>query len=347
MPDVHCYTSITFACLDRARVLAETVKKHHPDWTLWLCLADREPPGFRFDIAHEAFDLLVRIEELEIPHLDQWIFGHGAAELGAAVKGPMLCHLLDRGADKVVHMDPDIALFDSIEEVSELLDRHTIVLTPGLTARETTCSGALDGASGALWHGAYDPCFMAVRGNAEGTRFARRWRDRLVEFGDDDSAGGLFPDRHLCDLIPSLAEGTCILRDPGYNAACWNLASRPIEIAVDGSIMAGGRPLRFFHFTDVDARNEAQIERRSAGRHEVFELLRWYRERLSVHAARSLPPGWWAFARYEDGAPIERSHRVLYRRRRDLRERFPRPFASGPGSYQVWCAGHAKPVTAT
>jgi hypothetical protein len=336
MSGVHCYTGVTLACLDRARVLAETVRRHHPDWTLWLCLTDREPAGFRVDPAEELFDHLVRIEQLEIPNLDQWIFGHDAAGLRAAVKGPMLCHLLARGAGKVIGMDPDIALFDSIGEVCDLLERCTIVLTPPPTARETEDGGALS-----LGPDVGDPCFIAVKGDAEGMHFARRWRDRLVQFDDDDAAGGLSPHRHLCDLIPSFAAGTYVLCDPGYDAGS-NLARRPIEIALDGSILAGGRPLRVFRFTDVDPRNEARIEHHCAGRHELFELLRWYRERLGAHAVRNLPSGWWAFARYEDGTPVERAHRAVYRRRRDLRETFPHPFASGPGSYQAWCAGQGE-----
>ena len=61
MTDVHCFTSISFSYLDRARVLAETIKQYHPDWVLWLCLSDREPPGFRFNIEDEAFDRLMRV----------------------------------------------------------------------------------------------------------------------------------------------------------------------------------------------------------------------------------------------------------------------------------------------
>ena len=48
MAEVNCFTSASFAYLDRARVLAETLRRHQPDWTLWLCLCDQEPPGFAF-----------------------------------------------------------------------------------------------------------------------------------------------------------------------------------------------------------------------------------------------------------------------------------------------------------
>jgi hypothetical protein len=279
---------------------------------------------------------LARIGDLGIPELDPWIFQHGLVELCTAVKGPMLCHLFEQGADKVIYFDPDIALFNQLDEVARLLDEHAIVLTPHLSAPEETRTRIVDNEIGALKHGTYNLGFLAVSGNFEGKRFARWWRDRLIEFCYDDIAAGLFTDQKWCDLVPSLFDGTFILRDPGYNVASWNLANRPLEIGWDGAITAGGRPLRFFHFTKVDTVGEIKIEQNSGGHSEVFELLQWYRERLTHHAAAEIPAGWWAFACYEDGTPIERAHRVFYRRRREMRSRFPRPFASGPDSYQDW-----------
>jgi hypothetical protein len=337
MAGVHCFTSISFAYLDRARVLAETVRKFHPDWTLWLCLSDREPPGFEFNIKQEQFDHLVRIEELGIADLEQWIFSHNVVELCTAVKGPMLDHILKRGADKVIYLDPDIALFGSLREVPKLLDRYTIVLTPHLTAPEKTRAGVWDHEIGTLKYGTYNLGFIAVRGCAEGKRFAAWWKERLIDFCRDDIPEGLFTDQRWCDLIPSLFEATYVLRDPGYNVASWNISNRPISFDWDGMITVAGHPLRFFHFTKINSVGEAVLELYSGGRHEVFELLRWYRERLAAHAAHNLPDGWWKFDRYEDGKLIPQSDRALYRTRADLREEFPRPFESAGHSFQSWC----------
>jgi hypothetical protein len=337
MSAVHCFTSCSFAYLDRARVLAETLRKFHPDWMLWLCLSDREPPGLDFDIASEDFDRLVRIEELGIADLDQWVFGHNVVELCTAVKGPMLWYLLEQGARKVIYLDPDIALFDSIAVVPELLEQHAIVLTPHLLAPEATPSAVMDNEIGSLKHGTYNLGFIAVSGCEEGRRFAKWWKQRLVDFCYDDIPAGLFTDQRWCDLIPSFFEHSHILRDAGFNVACWNLSNRPIAIGWDGAIQAGEKSLRFFHFTKINAVGEAVLEHYSGGRHEVFELVRWYRERLKVRAVRNLPVDWWAFGRYEDGRPIAQNERVRYRSSPDLRIAFPHPFASGPASFQAWC----------
>src|SRR4051795_6422494 len=72
------------------------------------------------------------LEELEIPDLTRWTFDHDVVELCTAVKGAMLCKLLDEGAKKVVYLDPDTALLDDLAPVASLLDRHSVVLTPHL-----------------------------------------------------------------------------------------------------------------------------------------------------------------------------------------------------------------------
>ena len=329
MHEVHCFTSASFAYLDRVRVLAATLRKHHPDWVFWLCLVDQEPPGFGFDPAREGLDRIVRIGELGIADFRRWMFVHDIVELCTAVKGVMLCRLLDAGARKVVYLDPDIAVLGSLSEVETLLETYDVLLTPHQLEPDDEPAAIRDNEIGSLKHGIYNLGFLAVAGTAEGNRFARWWRDRLLLFCFDDIPGGLFTDQRWCDLVPVFFEGVHVLRNPGYNVASWNLSRRPISIGDDGEIRAAGQPLRFFHFTKITWVGEMMLERYAGGRIEVFELMRWYHARLAEHAAAGLPEGWWAYGRYADGTPIAREHRRLYRDRADLRERFPNPFQAG------------------
>ncbi|GJH26026.1 hypothetical protein [Caballeronia novacaledonica] len=337
MHNVHCYTSITYSYLDRARVLAETVRRHHPDWKMWLLLSDEAPEGFEFDIAEENFDYVLTVGELGIPEWRRWIFSHDIVELCTAVKGPMMAHLLEQGADAVVYLDPDTAVFSPLDDVLAMLEQHSVVLTPHLTSPEDSVEGVLDNEIGSLKHGVYNLGFVAVRNVPEGNRFARWWRDRLLQFCRDDVPNGLFTDQRWCDLVPALFGGVGVLRNSGYNVASWNLSTRPICFNPDGSIYAGDSTLRFFHFTKVTSVGEAMLDRYSYGHTEVFELLRWYRSRLTTHEAKGLPKGWWAYGTFADGTPIKRAHRLTWRDRADIRNHFADPFATGPGSFAQWC----------
>ncbi|MBV8834529.1 MAG: hypothetical protein JO108_35475 [Acidobacteriaceae bacterium] len=340
MSEVHCFTSISLSYLDRARVLGTTLKKHHPDWVLWLCISDIDPHGLALDLSGDPFDHVVRVQDLDIHDFEQWAFGHDLVELCTAVKGVMLCRLLEQGGDKVVYLDPDIAVFGALDPVIDLLDRHSIVLTPHLTQPETSQSAILDNEVGSLKHGIYNLGFLGVRHSSEGVRFAGWWRDRLLAFCHDNVPGGLFTDQRWCDLIPALFEDFYILRDPGYNVAAWNLSHRPLAFDVDGTLRARDYPVRFVHFTKVSSVGEAMLERYANRRTEIFELLKWYRQQLAVHAVSGLRPGYWGFGSYRDGTPIRRIERVTYRSRPPLKERFPHPFDSGSGSFQAWCASN-------
>jgi hypothetical protein len=330
MTAVHCFTSASFAYLDRARVLGETLRRFHPDWTLWLCLPDQEPPGFAFDPCDEAFNNVVRLSELSIPDLVRWTFDHDVVELCTAVKGPMLCKLLDEGAEKVIYLDPDTALLDDLIPIVSLLDEYNIILTPHQVAPDDERATIIDNEIGSLKYGIYNLGFLAVAGTEEGRRFARWWRDRLLSFCFDDVPNGLFTDQRWCDHAPVFFDGVHILRDTGYNVASWNLSRRPITIEEDGTIRAAGQRLRFFHFTKVTYVGEIMLERYAGGRIEVFELMKWYRGRLAAHALAGLPGLWWAYGRYANGTEIAKNHRLIYRNNVDLREQYPDPFSAGP-----------------
>jgi hypothetical protein len=328
MSGVHCFTSISFSYLDRARILAETVKRFHPEWTLWLCVSDREPEGFHFDLNNEQFDRILWIQDLGIAALKGWIFRHDVVELCTAVKGRALLAIFEAGASKVIYLDPDISLFNDMSDVVSWLDRHPIVLTPHICHTEKDEQAITDNEIGTLKHGTYNLGFIAVNDSEEGLRFARWWSDRLLHYCYDDIASGIFTDQRWCDLVPGLFDRVKIVRDPGYNVASWNLGNRPITIETDGTIYARGHRLRFFHFTKVDTVGEIMLTRYARSAFGALELLKWYRGRLATHALQEIPPRWWAFSTYDDGEPILREHRLLYRESKNLRQAFPDPFST-------------------
>ena len=91
---VHAFTSFSLSYLNRARVLARSLRRQHPDWVIWAVLTDKDPEGFRFDLAAEDFDRMVTAEELFGEVTNRWLFGHDIVEACTAVKGRALQHIL-------------------------------------------------------------------------------------------------------------------------------------------------------------------------------------------------------------------------------------------------------------
>ena len=333
MPEVHCYTSISLSYLSRARVLAGTLRKYHPDWTLWLCISDQEPEGFELGDVEHGFDRVLWTRDLEVHHLSGWIFRHNVVELCTAVKGFFLEIILRSGADLVFYIDPDIALFSDLGDAVGALSTSHIILTPHLVEAEEKSRNMWENERSALLHGVYNLGFLGVRNSDVGRRFAAWWKERLEEYCFEAVTEGIYTDQRWCDLVPALFEGVHVLRDPGFNVASWNLATRPVAFDRNGALFAGSSRLRFYHFTKISHVGQAMIDRYAGRSSAIFEIVNWYRSRVEAFEDARLTEHW-AYGVYSDGTPIEYRDRVLYRQRRDLQEDFPNPFRAN--SFLRW-----------
>jgi len=341
---VYAFSSFTFSQLGHARVLARTLKALHPDWKLWAVITDRPPEGFVFDPAAGQFDGLLTAEELIGEDAGPWLFSHDIVEARAAVKGPAMARLMDfPDCEKLFFFDPDIALFNTMDEVVRLLDQHAIVLTPHQVDPEPRAAriAIRNTEVASLAHGVFNLGFIAVANDAEGRRFAHWWRDRLLDWCHDNRADGLFVDQKWCNLVPCLFDRVKVLRDPGYNVASRNLSQRRMTFDTEGQALVNGHPLRFFHFTGQGPAADVKMQGHAGASIEIHELWRWYGRQIAEAAAPEIPAGWWHYGHFDNGVPIPREARHLYRRRASLRMAFPRPFATAGESYFLWLQSQA------
>ena len=326
---VCCFTSFTFAYAARALVLAATLRRHHPDWTLAAAVVDRHPAGQTLAELFPEFDWVAGVEELGIPSWRGWLFKHDLVEACTAVKGAVLDRLLADGYDAVIYLDPDIAVFSPLEEVVAALASSSVVLTPHQTAPNAGQKAFSDNEMTSLLYGTYNLGFIAVRNDQSGRSFATWWADRLRHACYDAPETGVFTDQRYVDLVPGLFDGVRVLRDPGCNVASWNLSTRQVTIHDDGTLRVNGAPLRFFHFTKVDGVGDEMLDRYAGDNVEVFELLAWYKRELGRHAGHPAARLPWHFGRFTNGITVPLAARHIYRVRRDLMEYFGDPFDAG------------------
>ena len=335
----HCFTSISFSYLNRARVLGASLRRHHPDWKLWLCITDKEPPGFRFEASREPFDILLYASDLGIDEFEKWLFKHNVVEACTAVKGIFLQRMLDSGAEKVVYLDPDIAVFGSLQPIVDWLDNSSVLLTPHQLHPESETQAIVDNEICSLNHGIFNLGFVAVRNDGPGRQFTAWWRDRCMQYCFDQKENGIFVDQKWCDLAPALFDGVRIIRDPGYNVASWNLSHRIIAMGEDGYIVVNSKyPLRFYHFTKLGPIGDTMTRRYAGDNVEVYELWTWYKHRIVENTDPAIPSGWWWYGRYASNEAISDAHRRLYRDRLDLQSAFPTPFSNA--GFLDWLNAH-------
>lgn len=336
---IHAFTSFSYSYLNRARVLASSLRRQHPDWVIWAVMTDKEPEGFTFDLASEDFDKVITAEDLFGDRTDRWLFGHDIVEACTAVKGHALQHILaDPTAEKVVYFDPDIAVFNSMQPVIDLLDTHAIVLTPHQLDPEPADDvlAIMDNEIGSLNYGVFNLGFIAVSQAPEAHRFAQWWADRLYSYCHDRQDIGVFVDQKWCNLIPCFFDDVKVLRDPGYNVASWNLSQRTMSFDDQGRALINGEPLRFYHFTKLGPIGDTMTRRYAADNTEIYELWWWYRQDVIRNTDPAIPKGWWHYGTFDNGVRIEKRLRELYRVRTDLRDAFPDPFKAEGYSLFEW-----------
>ncbi|THD60804.1 hypothetical protein, partial [Phenylobacterium sp.] len=286
------------------------------------------------------FDRVVWAEDLGIADFQGWLFKHDVVEVCTAVKGPFIHQAcqggFSGGADAVIYLDPDTALFGSLEPLETWLEESDILLTPHLVDPNVTAEAIADNDLSASRTGIFNLGFVAIRTTGEGARFAKWWNDRLLDWCYDDMPSGLFVDQRWCDHVPALFNHVKVVRDPGYNVASWNLSTRTLEVQKDGQVTVNGAPLRFWHFTKLGPMGDAMTKKYGATNFPVYEVWSWYKRQVTAATDKAIPERWWAYGAYSDGTPIEKAHRVLYRQRADLQAAFPDPFAAGEGGYARW-----------
>lgn len=326
--NIVTFTSFTFSYLAKANLLSQSIKKIHPEWHLIALITDSLPDKHTEDIVLNYFDEIVWSKDLKIENFNAWIFKHNIVEACTAVKGSAMRYIFDLyKPDKIIYLDPDIVVFNTLEEIVNLLDRHSIILTPHQLSPEENLQSVRDNEISSLMHGVYNLGFIAVNKSAEAYRFISWWEKRLMNFCFDDIPNGLFTDQKWCDLIPAFFDEVFILKDPGYNVASWNLSNRKLKFDKNGTLLVNGFPLRFYHFTKLGPIGEAMTSRYAKDNIEVYELWEWYKHQIdSLSKDIVMPKDYWFYGKFDDGSEITSEMRKIYRMRNDVEKVFPTPF---------------------
>jgi len=320
-----------------ARVLAESLRQHHPDSHCFVLLVDRVDGAF--DPRAEPFTL-IEIEQLAIPDLPRFCFQYNVLELNTAAKPYVLAHIFEKyGAKKVIYLDPDIMVCHDLTALSRHLDTHAIVLTPHMTAplNDERHPNELD----ILKSGSYNLGFIALSRHPATFQFLQWWQTRLYTGCQANFARGLFVDQRWVDLVPGCFEGVHILRDPGYNVAYWNLHERTVRTQ-DGQPRVNGGPLHFFHFSGYNPLDPGSVSKYQerftmddVG--DARQLFDRYGERLTTHGFEETRRWPYAFDKFDNGVKIPDLVRRIYLKLGDEVKPFGNPFAAeGAGSFFTW-----------
>jgi glycosyltransferase involved in cell wall biosynthesis/SAM-dependent methyltransferase len=273
------------------------------------------------DPAPEPFDL-VRLEDLgeEMTELHRMAALYDVMEFATSVKPWLLETLLDAGSAEIIYLDPDIQVFDRLDDLAAGAREHGIVLTPHVTA-PLPRDGCKTDETSILAAGIYNMGFIAV---GQGSRpFLQFWKKRLLRECRLDPVNMRFVDQRWVDFVPGMYDHA-ILRDPTINVAYWNLHHRSLDwdgkrYTVDGS------PLRFFHFSGYTPKARHLLSKHQGDRPRILlsehpalaRLCDEYGDLLEQcgYAVDDDGAVDYGFSRMANGVAFDELVRTLYRKR--------------------------------
>lgn len=242
-------TIINNKYLPFASVLHQSLVRHEPGTRLQVLVIDAENTE---DLSAEADN-----EQPEYHTLNEIIKDPIAAAIRNkyeasnpdhfrwALKPVFICHLLGQGFSKVIFTDPDVYFIGRHGFLFDLLERHTILLSPHWGNIHPLQDE--DGLFSVLKNGVYSAAFVAagIKGIA-----AMKWWAEVCHYKMEQRAElGLYDDQKYLNLIPLMEPGTGILYHRGCNLASINIDTCKREIVNGRLLINGSEEPVFIHFT--------------------------------------------------------------------------------------------------
>ncbi len=123
--EIHACTIIARNYLAHARVLASSFRAQHPEARFTVLVTDDRFGEVTGD--GEPFEVMqLGALDIEQATLHQMIMGYGVMELATAVKPWLLRTLLTRGSGVVAYFDPDIFVYQPVDDLFETASSHGI-----------------------------------------------------------------------------------------------------------------------------------------------------------------------------------------------------------------------------
>jgi hypothetical protein len=309
-------TACTVSHLPRARVAAESWRRHHPESPFYVLLID----GQEWPQEHEQFEILLPEElGLSADELAVRLAIYDAYEMSIALKARLFGTLLDRGAAAVVFTDPDVCFYDRVDGLAEAAAAAGLVLIPH-AARPVRAGARRYFPLGQIEYrrttnGLFNGGLEAV--GPDGRDFLDWWDGWLKRDCLRESSAGIWTDQSWLDWAPSYFQ-YAIVRDSSLDVAFWNLDERELH-EVDGRPMVDGTPLRHFHFAGFDPQEPERLttylrDPSALPPNPVLtELLREYSERLAEAGSEELRGRSYGYAVSAGGRPLTERERAVYR----------------------------------
>lgn len=278
------FTICSINYLAQARTLGDSLKITNPEIQFFIGLVDILH-GVEFDKEFTPEYPLIEIDKIDIEDFDEMAARYDITELNTAVKPFYFTYFFKKytEAKNVIYFDPDIIVFQPLTELKNSLSKYPAVLTPHINTpiEDRLTPNELNH----LNTGIYNLGFVAFSRSEESLKYIKWWEDKLRYESLIDLCNGLFTDQNWMNFLPVFVPNTYIERNPGYNAAYWNLHERTFSLRDNTYFVNQEYPLIFFHYSGYDPAKPDELSKYQdrfelAERKDLTDLFALYKNNL-------------------------------------------------------------------
>ena len=296
-----------------ARILFSSLKKHHPEASLFLCLADI--PKSEINLNIDGVEV-IPATELAVDNFADFAFRYDIMEFNTALKPFFFSWLIqERGFEEVVYLDPDIEVFEPLNPVFKSFEQGAdFNITPHLTSPAEFAEFPDD--IGIMKAGIYNLGFIGMNNSQAAQSFLAWWQRRLRYQCVNQQDQGIFVDQKFVDLLPAFHENVAILRNHTLNVAYWNIEQRDLTQNGDRWFV-DEQPLVFFHFSGANPRQPERLSKHTQRFRDglapaLRNLLDHYLAQLNKFQDESSSVSY-AYGKFDNGVAIADLMRHCYR----------------------------------
>jgi hypothetical protein len=255
--DFSVFTVCNIAYLPKALVLADTLYEYHQK-RLIVVICDRKQI-----IPHPAEKInILWVEDLGLPEWRQLAFMYDIIEFSTSLKPYIALKLIEEN-DKVIFLDPDTAIYSSLDPILQDLDESSVVLTPHYIKPQPRTSYESD--LPMMRFGSFNLGFFAIRRGEQASEFLNWWNQRCIDFSFMESQFGLSTDQKWVSIAPCFFDFLKISFNPGYNAAAWNTFERRLTKKQSNEFWMNDKyRLVFFHFSNFNHQDPQYLLKRAS-----------------------------------------------------------------------------------
>lgn len=326
--DNAVFTIVAYNYLGSALTLGKSIKDNDGNCDFIIFIADKK----RNDIEVECDGRIIYAEDVGIEEYEEMAFKYDVTEFATSIKPFCIEYLFDKyDYSKVIYMDPDIYVYESLKGIYERLDVADALLTPHIL---NGTSAIVDIEVGLMHSGSFNLGFFGVKNSVNGKAIVRWWADKLKKYSYSHAKKGFYTDQKWMNIAIAEFEGIEVLRDYAYNVAWWNFNERVISsdsgkpyTKQDSEI----KPVVFFHFSGYKPGKKESISKSSSyygleNKADIEEIFEFYNKYLKASNYKKYSSISYGYLCYSNGMIISRLNRRLFGRLIEEGRYFENPF---------------------